>query len=78
MEKAHPKSCILLFTDADAKDTYLTQNVIDLAKSKNLRTAFLLRGDCGRRKREISSTDVLYDESTDDCLVPNTVSGSTF
>ena len=49
--KARDNSPLLVFTDADAKDAYRLQEVIDAAIAKNISVTSLLTNQCSRRKR---------------------------
>ena len=51
-----PESVIYYFSDADVKDSQRENEVMSLAKAKKVKISFILTGQCGRRRRDLSKS----------------------
>lgn len=51
IELSKPRSTVIVFTDADAKDADRLQEVTDAAQAKNIPITSVLSSQCSSRKR---------------------------
>lgn len=51
LNAANPGSCVFFFTDADAKDDYRMNEVINLVNAKKMKLLYFLRDECPKLRR---------------------------